>query len=330
MRDPEDDSDLDRSYRAAVGLMGGAEDRARAQGRRRAVLDAVDACAAPVTARGEPPATAQVLDWQRPAAWWSGALAACVMAGSALVVVHMLDEPGADAPSKVADAAWRRASPGVEPQTPTVAAPTLNAPAAAHKPAAAAKPTGQVAAAHAPPAGQAVPPGSATRELELARPSDELAKASSDARLDANATPPRQAVVAAPPAPARAEAPPPPAALPPPMATPAPVAEGDRLAPQRAARAAAAAPRSDLLAAVMAGHVDAARAILKHAGPDSSKDADGRTALAWAVLGSDAEMVVLLLERGADRLAQDRFGQTPLGYAAAAANPAVLKAFGLR
>lgn len=80
----------------------------------------------------------------------------------------------------------------------------------------------------------------------------------------------------------------------------------------------------------MAGHVDAARAILKHAGPDSSKDADGRTALAWAVLGSDAEMVVLLLERGADRLAQDRFGQTPLGYAAAAANPAVLKAFGLR
>ena len=330
MRDPEDDSDLDRSYRAAVGLMGGAEDRARAQGRRRAVLDAVDAGAASVTARSDQQATARVLYWQRPAAWWSGALAACVMAGSALVVVHMLDEPGADAPSKVADAAWRRASPGAEPQTPTVAAPTLNAPEAARRPAAAPKPTGQVAAAHAPLAGQVVPPGSAAREVELARPSNELAKASSDARLDANATPPRQAVAVAPPAPARAEAPPPPAAGAPPMAAPAPVAEGDRLTPQRAARAAAAAPRSDLLAAVMAGHVDAARAILKHADPDSSKDADGRTALALAVLGSDAEMVVLLLERGADRLAQDRFGQTPLGYAAAAANPAVLKAFGLR
>lgn len=67
----------------------------------------------------------------------------------------------------------------------------------------------------------------------------------------------------------------------------------------------------------------------RQVGPDDERDADGRTALTLAVLRNDAGAVKLLLDRGADRQARDRFGQTPQGYALAAGDPAVLGAFGL-
>ena len=57
--------------------------------------------------------------------------------------------------------------------------------------------------------------------------------------------------------------------------------------------------------------------------------AAGRSALALAVLRSDLAMVKLLLASGANRLAADRFGQTPQGYAAKQADPALRAAFGL-
>ena len=100
---------------------------------------------------------------------------------------------------------------------------------------------------------------------------------------------------------------------------------------------AAAAPdtrsrsaRNDsLLAAVAHGDVEAARQWLAVVGPDAQQDSDGRSALALAVLRSDLAMVRLLLAQGANRLARDRFGQTPQGYAAAQADPLLHAAFDL-
>lgn len=88
-------------------------------------------------------------------------------------------------------------------------------------------------------------------------------------------------------------------------------------------------PNDSLLAAVARGDVESARQWLTVAGPDTQHDGDGRSALTLAVLRSDLPMVRLLLAQGASRLALDRFGQTPQGYAAAHADPALRAAFDL-
>ena len=90
------------------------------------------------------------------------------------------------------------------------------------------------------------------------------------------------------------------------------------------------APQGSLLAAVAAGDADTVARLLQTTAPDAERDADGRTALALAVLRSDARSVKLLLGHGSDRLLPDRFEQTPQGYAAALGDPAVLDAFGMR
>jgi hypothetical protein len=61
--------------------------------------------------------------------------------------------------------------------------------------------------------------------------------------------------------------------------------------------------------------------------PDTQRDADGRTALALAVLRADVPMVKRLLAQGAQPQVPDRFGQTPQGYAEASGDPAMRQAF---
>ena len=58
------------------------------------------------------------------------------------------------------------------------------------------------------------------------------------------------------------------------------------------------------------------------------RDADGRTVLAIAVLRADVPLVKLLLASGANWRAVDRFGHTPVSYANASGDTAILQAFG--
>jgi ankyrin repeat protein len=101
-------------------------------------------------------------------------------------------------------------------------------------------------------------------------------------------------------------------------------------APALPALAAMAPPvqPGTLLAAAAAGDIEAVRRLLQTRGPDEERDADGRTALALAVLRSDVRLVRLLLDKGANRLAPDRLGQTPLGHAQAGGDAALLRALG--
>ncbi len=94
------------------------------------------------------------------------------------------------------------------------------------------------------------------------------------------------------------------------------------------AEAAVRAPGSGLLVAVNKGDIEAVRTILQATDPDAERDADGRTALAIAVLRANVPMVKLLLASGANRHAVDRFGHTPVSYASASADAALLQAFG--
>jgi hypothetical protein len=61
--------------------------------------------------------------------------------------------------------------------------------------------------------------------------------------------------------------------------------------------------------------------------PDAERDADGRTALALAVLRGNVPLVKWLLAHGAQPQVPDRFGQTPLDYAEAGGDPAMRQAF---
>jgi hypothetical protein len=96
----------------------------------------------------------------------------------------------------------------------------------------------------------------------------------------------------------------------------------------RVGEAAVRALGNGLLVAVNKGDIEAARTILKATDPDAERDADGRTALAIAVLRADVPLVKLLLASGANRGAVDRFGHTPVSYANASADTALLQAFG--
>jgi hypothetical protein len=92
------------------------------------------------------------------------------------------------------------------------------------------------------------------------------------------------------------------------------------------APAGAPAPAGSLLAAVGKGDLEGARQILRGTGADTERDADGRTALAVAVLRADLPLVKLLLAHGAQRQAQDRYGQTPQAYAESSGNAALVQA----
>jgi hypothetical protein len=96
----------------------------------------------------------------------------------------------------------------------------------------------------------------------------------------------------------------------------------------RFGEAAAPAPGNGLLVAVSKGDIEATRTILQSTDPDAERDADGRTALAIAVLRGYLPLVRLLLASGANPVAVDRFGSTPVVSARASAEAALLQAFG--
>jgi hypothetical protein len=340
MRDPSDDEDIDRAYRAAVDAASDETDLVAAHRRRRAVLDAVLAAspqvgrgsaaqqpASPAVAGGRPASNQPV--WRLPAAWWRGAAAACVIVSSALVVSHLREEAGtglevheptaasktaadeARAPVAVQGSAQRATvAPAPEP-TP---APTLTR---TRPP----KPAGLATMARAPtqPLASIAPAApAAAGQLQAAPPSASPPPATAVAAITATESTQQSRVrVARPAAPEAAVA-----------------AAADRVVATQAlagagAKAERLTARQSLLAAVAAGDASAAELILASSNADAETDADGRTALALAVLNMDARLVKLLLARGANRLAPDRFGQTPQGYAQAGGNTAVLRAFGL-
>jgi ankyrin repeat protein len=67
-----------------------------------------------------------------------------------------------------------------------------------------------------------------------------------------------------------------------------------------------------LLEAVRAGDTASARALLAESADANDADADGTTALHWAVHGNDVELASLLLDAGANVAATNRYGVAPL------------------
>ena len=99
----------------------------------------------------------------------------------------------------------------------------------------------------------------------------------------------------------------------------------------------AASIGAGLARATLAGRVDGALVDASHLIEHNAdlviiteRDADGRTALAIAVLRADLPLVRLLLASGANRHAVDRFGHTPLSYADASGDTTMPQAFGRR
>jgi uncharacterized protein len=80
---------------------------------------------------------------------------------------------------------------------------------------------------------------------------------------------------------------------------------------------------SSLIDAVKAGSHDAIRVVLNTHPDVNAREADGTTALHWAVRGDDLETVGLLLRSGARANTANRYGVAPLTLAAANGSPAV-------
>ena len=75
-------------------------------------------------------------------------------------------------------------------------------------------------------------------------------------------------------------------------------------------------PTSPLFGAVTFGDSEVVQALVQGGAKIDERDADGMTALDWAVVAHQPEVVKALLVAGADVNAVDHFGYTPLLYAA--------------
>src|SRR5947208_14026542 len=73
-----------------------------------------------------------------------------------------------------------------------------------------------------------------------------------------------------------------------------------------------AAARSDVADAVMRGDAAAVRALLAQKGDVNAPQADGATALHWAVYREDVATTNLLIQAGANVKVANREGSTPL------------------
>lgn len=80
-----------------------------------------------------------------------------------------------------------------------------------------------------------------------------------------------------------------------------------------------------LIEAVKNGNRSGVRGLLKQRAPVNASDADGTTALHWAVRASDEEVIQLLIRAGANVKSADRYGFTPLALAAENGNAAVIE-----
>jgi ankyrin repeat protein len=87
-----------------------------------------------------------------------------------------------------------------------------------------------------------------------------------------------------------------------------------------------AAAKSDVADALMAGDKAAARKLLDQHADVNAPQADGATALHWAVFRSDKEMVDLLIRAGANAKAANREGATPLWLASVNGDAPVIEA----
>jgi uncharacterized protein len=87
---------------------------------------------------------------------------------------------------------------------------------------------------------------------------------------------------------------------------------------------AADSPR--LIDAIKSGNRSAIRTLARQSQLVNLREADGTTALHWAVRMDDIEAVRLLLGAGANAQAANRYGVTPLALAAVNGNPAVVGA----
>jgi ankyrin repeat protein len=88
--------------------------------------------------------------------------------------------------------------------------------------------------------------------------------------------------------------------------------------------AGAATLEPEVVAAVKTGDVSALRALVLQKADVNAREADGTTALHWAVRVGAQPTVDVLIKAGADVNAVNRYGVTPLAVAAKAGNAAVL------
>lgn len=91
------------------------------------------------------------------------------------------------------------------------------------------------------------------------------------------------------------------------------------------AGAAARLADSDLIAAVQASDADAVRALLAGDADVNAAEADGGTALHWAVHRDDIELVDLLIDAGAEVTLANRYGVQPIALAAENGSAAILE-----
>jgi Ankyrin repeats (3 copies) len=357
MRDSIDDDDIDRAYRMALET---TTDVAVVRRRRGAVLEAIERLDAVHATRGDRQRAApgdrtdaNAAHRHPSAMWWRGVAAACVIGTSTLVVVHMQQAPeatvktrlrsdadrivaraGESTATEVAEVATRQSGLATarEPAPAIVTGATRRAPIGSATPAAGVPSI--TASDHAAKAARTALPGddiettvstgsvgrsgasagatdAATRELAVAAltstptrtPVPTERQEGSSLRTEQSSAKSRQALGAV-------------AVLPPSHAA------------VEAGNAAVRAPSKGLLDAVNKGDIEVARTLLQTTDPDAERDADGRTALAIAVLRADLPLVKLLLASGADRRAVDRFGHTPLSYASASTDATMLQALG--
>jgi uncharacterized protein len=87
----------------------------------------------------------------------------------------------------------------------------------------------------------------------------------------------------------------------------------------------AAAPEATLVEAVKAGNAAKARALLQRRADVNVPDADGSTALHWAIHRDDLDTANLLIRAGANVHAANRYGVPPLSLACTNANAAAIE-----
>ena len=70
-----------------------------------------------------------------------------------------------------------------------------------------------------------------------------------------------------------------------------------------------------LMAAVVKGHIEIAKALVEAEADPDLTDANGATALHYAVLFNNQELAILLMEAGASPFMKNNLGQSPLDFA---------------
>ena len=70
-----------------------------------------------------------------------------------------------------------------------------------------------------------------------------------------------------------------------------------------------------LMAAVVKGHLEIAKSLVKAGADPNLTDANGATALHYAVMFNNQELATLLIEAGASALMKNNIGQSPLDFA---------------